>query len=84
VKLLSFIGHESLADGLFDLHTNLIKDLADRMSPMWVPMRSNWFHLLFIRFFVRCFLMRVIFAIVIAHYEFDALILMAASAGDLL
>jgi len=34
VKLLGFIGHETLADGLIELHTNLIKDLADRMSPM--------------------------------------------------
>jgi len=34
VELLAFIGHESLADGLVDLHANLIKDLADRMSPM--------------------------------------------------
>jgi hypothetical protein len=66
VKLLSFIGHESLADGLIDLHANLIKDLADRMSPMWVPIRSNRFYLLFVGVFVRCFLLRLLFAIVIA------------------
>lgn len=35
VKLLVFIKHDSFSDdGLVDLHTNLIKDLADRMSPM--------------------------------------------------
>jgi 26S proteasome regulatory subunit N9 len=32
---VAFIKHESFAeDGLVELHTNLVKDLADRMSPM--------------------------------------------------
>jgi len=35
VKLVAFIKHDSFSDdGLVDLHSNLIKDLADRMSPM--------------------------------------------------